>query len=126
MRKTILTVTALTLLSCGYSIKSDRDIQTLEYEIGEKKETLESMENEKKELEIKLAGVILSNSLILERYKDSIEFTKLNKLMCWDKKDHRHSCEIYGNPLMKATNEAINEQQPVKATSEKSELAINE
>ena len=46
--------------------------------------------------------------------------------MCWDKKDHRHSCEIYGNPLMKATNEAINEQQTVKATSEKSELAINE
>jgi len=125
MKKSILILIALTMLSCGYNIKTDREIAIQTFQIEQAQDDLNKVKEQWKQLKDSVARVAIEESLRLERFKDSVQFTNLSRIMCWDKREHRHSCEIYGNPLMKATNEAINEQ-PDKAIYEQPEVAINE
>lgn len=113
------------MLSCGYNIKTDREIINENHQLAQAQDDLNEVKEQWKQLKDSLAMVVIENSLRLERFKDSVEFINLSRTMCWDKKEHRHSCEIYGNPLMKATNEAINEQ-PDEAIYEQSVVAMNE
>ena len=125
MKKSILLLIALTMLSCGYNIKTDREITIENQQIAQAQDDLNEVKEQWKLLKDSLAMVVIENSLRLERFKDSVEFTNLSRTMCWDKKEHRHSCEIYGNPLRKATNDAINEQLD-EVIYEQSEVAMNE
>jgi len=86
---------------------------------------LNEVKEQWKQLKDSIARVAIEESLRQERFKDSVQFTNLSRIMCWDKREHRHSCEIFGNPLMKATNEAIN-QQPDEVISEQTGVAFNE
>ena len=125
MKKSILLLIALTMLSCGYNIKTDREIALDSYQIVQAQDELNEVKEQWKQLKDSVVKVAIQESLRLKRFKDSVEFTNLSRTMCWDKKEHRHSCEIFGNQLMKVTNEAINEQ-PVEAIYEQTEVAINE
>ena len=125
MKKSILLLIALTMLSCGYNIKTDREIINENYQLAQAQDDLNEVKEQWKQLKDSLAMVVIENSLRLERFKDSVEFINLSRTMCGDKKEHRHSWEIYGHPLMKATNEAINEQAD-EAIYEQSVVAMNE
>ena len=124
MKKSILILIAVTMLSCGYNIKTDRELAMDSYQIEQAQDELNSVKEEWKQLKDSLALAVIEESLRLERFKDSVEFTKLSRTMCWDKRDHRHSCEVYDQPLMKATNEGIIEQ-PNQDTYEETEVASN-
>ncbi len=129
MKKSILILIALTMLSCGYNIKTDREIAVEANQIVMAQEELKEVKEQWKQLNDSLARAAIEESLRLERVKDSVKFTNLSRVMCWDKREHRHSCEVYGNPLMNATKEAINEQpdkQTDEAINEQTEVAINE
>jgi len=120
MKKPILIIIALTMLSCGYHLKSDSEIARDSYEISMAQDEVKEVKEQLKQFKDSLAIVAIKE----ERLKDSLKFISLSKTMCWDKRDHRHSCEIYGNSLMKAANEGINEK-PDEAIFEESVLAIN-
>ena len=124
MKKSILLLIALTMLSCGYNIKTDREIIIEKNEIAEAQDDLNEVKEQWKQLKDSVEIVAIKNSQRLKRFKDSVQFTNLSRTMCWDKRDHRHSCETFGNPLMKATNEAGNEE-PDEAIFEQTEVAIN-
>ena len=87
------------MLSCGYNLKTDSEIARDSYQIEEAKEEVKEVKEQLKQFRDSLAILAIKE----ERFKDSIEFTNLSRIMCYDKKDHRHSCEIYGNSLAKAT-----------------------
>ena len=112
------------MMSCGYNIKTDREIAIGSSQIVEAQDELNEVKEQWKQLKDSLAMAVIKDRLRLERFKDSVQFTDLSRTMCWDKREHRHSCEVYGNPLMKATKEAIIEQ-PDEAISEQVEVAIN-
>ena len=124
MKKSILILIAKTMLSCGYNIKTDREIAIGSNKIVEAQDELNEVKEQWKQLKDSLAMAVIKDRLRLERFKDSVQFTNLSRTMCWDKRGHRHSCEVYGNPLMEATKEAIIEQ-PDEAISEQVEVAIN-
>ena len=124
MKKSILILIAVTMLSCGYNIKTDREIIIEKNQIAQAQDELNGVKEEWKQLKDSLAIAAVEESLRLERFKDSVEFTKLSRTMCWDKRDHRHSCEVYDEPLMKGTNEGVIEQ-PDEDTYEETEVAIN-
>jgi len=121
----ILILIALTMLSCGYNIKTDREIAIESNQIVMAQDELNEVKEQWKQLKDSVARVAIEESLRLERFKDSVQFTNLSRIMCYNKRDHRHSCEIYGNQLMKATNEAVI-GQPNEAINEQTEVAINE
>ena len=120
MKKLILILIAVAISSCGYNIKTDREIALDSYEISLAKEEVIEVKEQFKQFKDSLAIVAIKE----ERLKDSLEFISLSKTMCWDKRDHRHSCEVYGNSLMKTTNEIITEQIS-EATYEQTEVASN-
>ena len=121
MKKSILILTALTMLSCGYNIKTDHEIAMDSYQIEVAQNEVKEVKEQLKQFKDSLAIVAIKE----ERFKDSLEFTNLSRIMCWDKRDHRHSCEVYGNSLMKTTNEIITEQLS-EAIYEQTEVASNE
>lgn len=125
MKKSIILLITLTTLSCGYNIKSDTEMVMEAYQIEQVQDELNEVKKQWIQLKDSIAMASIKESLRLERFKDSVEFTNLSRTMCWDKRDHRHSCEIYNNPLMKATNEAIIEQ-PDEAIIEQSDVAVND
>ena len=121
MKKSILILIAFTMLSCEDNLKTDREIAIESHQISLAQEEVKEIKEQLKQFKDSLAILAIKE----ERFKDSLEFTNLSQTMCWDKRDHRHSCEIYGNSLMKASNETINEQLD-EAIFVQSEVAINE
>ena len=91
MKKSILILIALTMLSCGYSIKSDSEIATEMYQIELAQDELNKAKEQWKQLKDSVALLVIKE----ERYKDSLQFINLTRTMCYDKNEHRHSCEIY-------------------------------
>jgi hypothetical protein len=124
MKKSILILIAVTMLSCGYNIKTDREIANDSNQIVEAQDELNEVKQQWKQFKDSLAMVVIKDRLRLERFKDSVQFTQLSRTMCYNNREHRHSCEVYGNSLIKATKEAINEQ-PDQAINEQTEVAIN-
>jgi hypothetical protein len=124
MKKSILILIAVTMLSCGYNIKTDNEIARDSYQIVEAQDELNEVKQQWKQLKDSVAMVVIKDRLRLERFKDSVQFTQLSRTMCYNNREHRHSCEVYGNSLIKATKEAINEQ-PDQAINEQTEVAIN-
>ena len=116
---------ALTMLSCGYNLKTDRELIVEKNQIAEAQNDLNEVKEEWKQFKDSLAMVVLKDSLRLVRFKDSVDFTNLSRTMCYNNKEHRHSCEIYGNPIIKAAKEAENEVTN-EAIYEQSEVAMNE
>ena len=112
------------MFSCGYNIKTDSEIARDSYQIVEAQDELNEVKEQWKQFKDSLAMVVIKDRLRLERFKDSVQFTQLSRTMCYNNRDHRHSCEIYGNSLIEATKEAINEQ-PDEAINEQTEVAIN-
>ena len=112
------------MLSCGYNIKTDREIAIESNQIVMAQDELNEVKEQWKQLKDSLAMAVIKDRLRLERFKDSVQFTNLSRTMCYNNKDHRHSCEIYGNSLIKATKEAIIEQ-PDEAISKETEVASN-
>ena len=112
------------MLSCGYNIKTDREIASESYLIVEAQDELNEVKEQWKQLKDSLAMAVIKDRLRVERFKDSVQFTNLSRTMCYNNKEHRHSCEIYGSSLIKATKEVIIEQ-PDEAISKETEVASN-
>ena len=121
MKELILSLLTLTLISCGYNIKSDKEIVANEYQLQQAQNDLEDAKVQYEQLRDSLK----MEALKLERFKDSIEFINLNRIMCYQSGPHRHSCEIYGNQLLTATNESTNKQPKVESY-QASEIASND
>ncbi len=86
---------ALLLSSCGYSIKSDKEIEHYKSSNTFAQDELNIIKQQNEEFQsdmIKLRNNDLSE---FEAYKDSVEFDKLTRIMCYNNNPHRHSCEIY-------------------------------
>ena len=124
MKKSILILIAITTMSCGYNIKTDRELSVAANQIEIAEEEVKEMKEQWKQLKDSVAKAAIEETLRLERVKDSVKFTNLSRIMCWDKREHRHSCEVYGNPLIKAAKEAIDEQ-PDESLNGQTEVAIN-
>ena len=100
MKKSILILIAIAMLSCEYNLKTDREIAMDLHQISLAQKEVKEVKEQLKQFKDSLAILAIKE----ERFKDSLEFINLSRLMCYDKRDHRHSCEIYGNSLEKATN----------------------
>lgn len=107
-------------MSCGYNLKTDKEIAKDSYKIEQAKEEVKEVKEQLKQFKDSLAILAIKE----ERFKDSLEFTNLSRIMCYNKGDHRHSCEIYGEQLMTTTNEA-NIGQPIEAINEQTVVASN-
>ena len=83
------------MLSCGYNIKTDREIAVENNKIVQAQNEINEVKEQWKQLKDSVVRVAIEESLRLERFKDSIEFTDLSRIMCYDKKEHRHSCEEF-------------------------------
>jgi hypothetical protein len=95
MKKLIIIGMLIALSSCGYSVKSDSELASNNYRIEEMQERLEATNLENIKFMDSIKGAILSDAKEMQRFKDSVEFTKLSRIQCYDKNPHRHSCEIY-------------------------------
>ena len=120
MKKLVLSFLALALISCGYNIKTDREIANGQYNLQQTQDELDRA----KDQYVQLKDSLKIEALKMERFKDSIEFTNLTRVMCYQSGDHRHSCEIYGNQLLTATKEGL-KKQPILESYESSEVASN-
>ena len=83
------------MLSCGYNIKTDREIASKTNQIEQAQNDLNEVKEQWKQLKDSVAMLVIKDSLRLERFKDSVDFTNLSRTMCYDNREHRHSCEIY-------------------------------
>ena len=121
MKELILSLLALTFISCGYNLKTDREVANDQYQLQQAQDDLNQAKLQYQQLKDSLE----MEALKLERFKDSIEFTNLTRIMCYQSSPHRHSCEIYGNQLVTTIKE--NSLQQSKETSfETSEIASND
>ena len=121
MKELILSLLVLTLMSCGYNIKTDREIAQTNYEFQQVQEDLDKA----KEQYEKLRDSLEIEAMKMARFKDSIEFTNLTRIMCYQSGAHRHSCEIYGNQLLTVTKQSSNDQPKIDSY-EGSEIASND
>ena len=121
MKELILSLLTLTLISCGYNLKTDREIANSQYQLQEAQDNLDKAKEQYEQLRDSLK----IEALKLERFKDSIEFINLTRIMCYQSGPHRHSCEIYGNQLLTATKEG-QRKEPQLASFEASEIASND
>ena len=122
MKKTILlAVLALTMFSCGYNLKTDSELARDSYQITLAQEEVQEVKDQFEKFKDSVAIEAIKEA----RRKDSLEFMDLSKIMCWDKRDHRHSCEVYGNSLLTSSNENIIGDSE-NTFREPSEVASNE
>ena len=124
MKKAVLVLASFAMVSCGYSIQTDNQLKRKEFEIAEISNQVDAVKEEKKELELKLKNRILRDSLELKHFKDSVEFMNLSRVICYDKREHRHSCEIFGNPIINVSKE-VNNEKPYEAIYEEPVVATN-
>jgi len=94
MRKLSLLL-VLTLVSCGYSVKSEKELQNYEYNITDLEQQFEDFKTVIQAEKDSLVHQAVKSRLELERYKDSITYMDLTRIMCYQSTPHRHSCEIY-------------------------------
>jgi len=95
MKKLIIILLAVVLTSCEYNIKTDKQLQSLKSQAANAESEAEMLIKEKELLQKKATMDSLAIAYEFQVYKDSIVFSNLNKVMCYDKNEHRHSCEIY-------------------------------
>ena len=96
MKHTILII-ALALTSCGYSIKSDRELNINQLNAKSMQEELNLIKEDTKILMKTVKDKQRKDSITLVRYKDSVMFMKLSKIMCYQTGTHRHSCMEFKN-----------------------------
>ena len=118
MKELFLAVLVLSLFSCGYNIKTDQEIAINTFELQQVQDDLDKAKEQYEQLKDSLE----IEAMKLARYKDSIEFNNLTRIMCYQSATHRHSCQIYGNQLLTATKEGLN-KQPKVDSYEASEIA---
>ena len=121
MRNLTLILITLTLLSCDYNLKTDREIAISESQIVQAQNDL----NDAKEQYVQLKDSLEKEKLKMIQFKDSIEFVNLTRIMCYQSNPHRHSCEIFGSQLLTAT-EKSNRHKSLGNTYEENEVAVNE
>ena len=121
MRNLTLILITLTLLSCGYNLKTDREIAISKNEVFEAQDEL----NKAKEQYVQLQDSLEKEKLKMIQFKDSIEFVNLTRIMCYQSNSHRHSCEIFGSQLI-TTTEKSNGHKSLENTYEENEVAMNE
>ena len=121
MKNLTLLFLALTLLSCGYNLKTDREIAISKNQLVQAQNDL----NQAKEKYEKLKDSLDMEALKMLRFKDSVEFTNLNRIMCYQSKPHRHTWEIFLNQFMTSTEESLT-NKPVDAIYDQKEVAMND
>lgn len=81
--------------SCGYSVQSKQEKVNQRYRIESIEEQFQEaklmMEAEKDSMRT----VMIDSRLELIRYKDSVAFMELTRVMCYQNDTHRHSCQEY-------------------------------
>jgi len=95
MRKLTLLAIAIAISSCGYSIKSEQELKTYEYQTTDLEQRVEDIQILMNEQELFSKEEILRTQLEFKHYKDSVSFMELQRIMCYQTSPHRHSCEIY-------------------------------
>ena len=95
MKKLSIIALALLLSSCGYSVQSESEARTQQYRVEALEEQFDQvkleMEAEKDSMRVRLER----SNLALERYKDSVAFMELTRIMCYTSGEHRHSCNSF-------------------------------
>lgn len=95
MKQLILILFIFTLLSCDLNLKTDQELSRYKYDTEEARQELDRQIEKVAELELFMKATMLRDSLSMVRYKDSIQFMKLTKHMCYQSGPHRHSCQQY-------------------------------
>ena len=121
MRNLTLILITLTLLSCDYNLKTDREIARSESKIIQAQSDLDDA----KEQYVQLKDSLEKEKLKMIQLKDSIEFVNLTRIMCYQSNSHRHSCEIFGSQLLTATDKS-KKHKSLEKSYEENEVAMNE
>ena len=64
-------------------------------QIVQAQDDLKEVKEQWKQFKDSVALAVLKDSIRQVKFRDSVEFTNLSRTMCYDKSDHRHSCEVY-------------------------------
>ncbi len=95
MKQLAILAIVLILSSCGYNIKSDKELSRYQNEVENMKDQMDEFKSENKKYLDSINAVREKDLALMENYKDSVEFMELSRQMCYTTSPHRHSCEKF-------------------------------